>query len=94
LGRQPNKIAVIEEKVLGAGLSSRHTAIVWSANASLMAAKMAKNAIQEWKALNMLGVLTFPLSSQAQSGLPNGINQWQQLKHSMQNEGIPFQMIA
>ena len=54
LGRQQNKVAIIEKKVLGAGLSSRHSAIVRSANASAMAARMAKIATQQWKTLKTL----------------------------------------
>lgn len=51
LDKQPNKVTVMEKKVLGAGLSSRHSAIVRSANASVMAARMAKIATQQWKTL-------------------------------------------
>jgi len=42
LGREKNKVAIIEKKVLGAGLSSRHSAIVRCANASALAARLAK----------------------------------------------------
>ncbi len=99
LGRQPNKVAVIEKQVLGAGLSSRHSAIVRSANASVMAARMAKNAVQEWKALSTLWGVDIPFEQPgaiwiANSHKTNGTSQWQQLKNSMQNEGITFQMIA
>ena len=44
LGKKAGKVAIVEKKVLGAGLSSRHSAIVRSANASPMAAKLAKMA--------------------------------------------------
>ena len=82
LGRQQNKVAIIEKKVLEAGLSSRHRAIVRSAIASVMAARMAKIATQEWKPLNRLWGLIFLLDSPEQSCIANnfhtnGINQWQ-----------------
>jgi len=99
LGRPANQVAVIEKKVLGAGLSSRHSAIVRSANASFMAARMAKIAIQEWKTLNRLWGIEIPFEQPgaiwiANSPQTKGVNQWQQLEDSMHNEGIPFHMIA
>jgi sarcosine oxidase, subunit beta len=99
LGRQPNKVAVIEKKVLGAGLSSRHSAIVRSANASVMAARMAKIATQQWKTLNSLWGVDIPFEQPgaiwiANNSHTNDINQWQRLKDSMQNEDIALQMIS
>ena len=42
-------ICLIEKAVLGAGLSSRHSAIVRSANASPIAARVEKKSTQYWK---------------------------------------------
>lgn len=51
------RICLIEKAVLGAGLSSRHSAIVRSANASPMAARLARQSTALWKNLpNVWGV--------------------------------------
>jgi len=85
LGRQQKKVAIIEKKVLGAGLSSRHSAIVRSANASAMAARMAKIATQHWKNLKSLWGIDIPFEQPgaiwiAKNLQKNGINNWQLLE--------------
>ena len=84
LGRQQNKVAIIEKKVLGAGLSSRHSAIVRSANASAMAARMAKIAIRQWKTLKTLWGVDIPLEQPGDIWIAgnyqtNAANTWQLL---------------
>ena len=95
LGRQENKVAIIEKKVLGAGLSSRHSAIVRSANASAMAARMAKIATQQWKTLKILWGVDIPFEQPgaiwiAGNSQQNATNKWQQLEKTMQNETLPY----
>ena len=46
-----HKVALIEKAVLGAGVSSRHSAIVRSANASVTAARLACISTGFWKNL-------------------------------------------
>jgi glycine/D-amino acid oxidase-like deaminating enzyme len=99
LGRQENKVAIIEKKVLGAGLSSRHSAIVRSANASAMAARMAKIATRQWKTLKILWGVDIPFEQPgaiwiAGNSQQNATNKWQQLEKTMQNENIALQMIS
>jgi glycine/D-amino acid oxidase-like deaminating enzyme len=99
LGRQQNKVAIIEKKVLGAGLSSRHSAIVRSANASAMAARMAKIATQQWKTLKTLWGVDIPFEQPgaiwiAGNSQTIATNKWQQLEKTMQNENIALQMIS
>ena len=99
LGRQPNQVAIIEKKVLGAGLSSRHSAIVRSANASAMAARMAKIATQQWKTLKTLWGVDIPFEQPgaiwiAKNSQTTATNKWQQLEKAMQQENIALQMIS
>ena len=99
LGRQQNKVAIIEKKVLGAGLSSRHSAIVRSANASAIAARMAKKATQQWKTLKTLWGVDIPFEQPgaiwiAGNSQRNAANTWQLLEKTMQNENIALQMIS
>ena len=99
LGRQPNQVAIIEKKVLGAGLSSRHSAIVRSANASAMAARMAKIATQQWKTLKTLWGVDIPFEQPgaiwiAGNTQTNAANKWQLLEKTMQKENIALQMIS
>ena len=99
LGRQQNKVAIIEKKVLGAGLSSRHSAIVRSANASAMAARMAKIATQQWKTLKNLWGVDIPFEQPgaiwiAGNSQTTATNKWQLLEKTMQKENIALQMIS
>ena len=99
LGRQQNKVAIIEKKVLGAGLSSRHSAIVRSANASAMAARMAKIATRQWKTLKTLWGVDIPFEQPgaiwiAENSQTNATNKWQLLEKTMQKENIALQMIS
>jgi sarcosine oxidase, subunit beta len=99
LGRQPNQVTIIDKNVLGAGLSSSHSAIVRSANASIMAAKMAKIATQQWKTLDILWGVAIPVEQPgaiwiAENSSPNSTNPWQLLADSMQKQDIVLQMIS
>ena len=99
LGRQQNKVAIIEKKVLGAGLSSRHSAIVRSANASAMAARMAKISTHQWKTLKTLWGIDIPFEQPgaiwiANNSQINTTNKWQLLEKTMQKENIALQMIS
>ncbi|MGZ8191222.1 MAG: NAD(P)/FAD-dependent oxidoreductase [Methylococcaceae bacterium] len=100
LGRQQNKVAIIEKKVLGAGLSSRHSAIVRSANASAMAARMAKIATQQWKTLKTLWGVDIPFEQPGAIWIAENsqttatTNKWQLLEKAMQKENIALQMIS
>ena len=99
LGRQESKVAIIEKKVLGAGLSSRHSAIVRSANASAMAARMAKKATHQWKNLKNLWGVDIPFEEPgaiwiAENAQTYAANKWQLLEKTMQKENIALQMIS
>ncbi len=99
LGRQQNKVAIIEKKVMGAGLSSRHSAIVRSANASAMAARMAKIATQQWQTLNNLWGVDIPFEQPgalwiAENVQTTATNKWQLLEKTMQDEHIALQRIS
>jgi len=99
LGRQQNKVAIIEKKVLGAGLSSRHSAIVRSANASAMAARMANIATRQWKTLKILWGVDIPFEQSgaiwiAENSQTTATNKWQLLEKTMQNENIALQLIS
>ena len=100
LGREKNKVAIIEKKVLGARLSSRHSAIVRSANASAMAARLAKIATRQWKTLNNLWGVDIPfeqpgaiwIGESSQTTITT--NKWQLLEKAMQKENIILQLIS
>lgn len=99
LGNKSGKVAIIEKKVLGAGLSSRHSAIVRSANASPMAARMAKIATQYWKNLKPLWGVNIPYEQTgaiwvADNNDGNGAESWISMERLLQGEGIGFAMIS
>jgi glycine/D-amino acid oxidase-like deaminating enzyme len=99
LGNKSGKVAIIEKKVLGAGLSSRHSAIVRSANASPMAARMAKIATQYWKNLKPLWGVSIPYEQSgaiwiAENTAGCRAESWTALEHMLQQEGIDFAMLA
>lgn len=98
LGKNGGKVAILEKKVLGAGLSSRHSAIVRSANASPMAARMAKIATQHWKNLKPLWGVSIPFEQPGAVWIADGqsteaASGWAAMEQSMQREGITFSMI-
>ncbi|HBA65188.1 MAG TPA: FAD-dependent oxidoreductase [Methylococcaceae bacterium] len=99
LGNNAGKVAIVEKKVLGAGLSSRHSAIVRSANASPMAARMAKIATQYWKNLQPIWGVDIPFEQSgaiwiAKSHSGKASKNWMDLEQAMQKENIDFTMIS
>ena len=99
LGNKAGKVAILEKKVLGAGLSSRHSAIVRSANASSMAARMAKLATGYWKNLLPIWGVEIPFEQPgaiwiAESSDGKTAKAWMDLEQAMQKEGIDFSMMA
>lgn len=99
LGNKSGRVAVVENKVLGAGLSSRHSAIVCSANASPTAARMAKIATQYWKNLRPLWGVSIPNQQPgairiAENAGGSGGENWAELERLLQGEGIDFAMIS
>lgn len=99
LGNQAGKVAIVEKKVLGAGLSSRHSAIVRAANASPIAARMAKLATQLWKDLKPLWGIDIPFEQSgaiwiaANHAEKNPIA-WSELEQTLQKLQIDFSMIS
>lgn len=99
LGKKAGKVAVIEKKVLGAGLSSRHSAIVRSANASPMAARMARLATKHWQHLKFIWGVDIPFEKSgaiwiAENQAGEGSKKWQALETSMHKESIKFNMLS
>lgn len=99
MGQKPNKVAIIEKKVLGAGLSSRHSAIVRSANASSMAARLAKIATQQWKNLKSLWGVDIHFEQPGAIWIAGNspelsANPWLQLEKIMQQEDIDLHAIS
>lgn len=93
------KVAILEKKVVGAGLSSRHSAIVRSANASPMAAKLAKMATEHWKHLKPIWGVEIPYEQPGAiwiAGHQPGqySTKWRELEAAMTTEGIQFGMIS
>ncbi|ADE16561.1 FAD dependent oxidoreductase [Nitrosococcus halophilus Nc 4] len=99
LNKSANTVALLEKRILGAGLSSRHSAIIRSANAAPMAARMAQLATQHWKNMNPLWGVEIPFEQPGalwiapEAGQKND-NQWRQLEHSLQQEGIEFHSLT
>lgn len=95
----PAKVALIEKAVLGAGLSSRHSAIVRSANASVNAAKLALQSTHMWQ--NLDDVWGSPIAYEQVGAIWIGPakyetgrqNAWSQLAVSMAEAGIRFSQI-
>lgn len=99
LGNKHGKVAIVEKKVLGAGLSSRHSAIVRSANASLMAARMAKISTLQWKNLKSIWGVDIPYEQHgaiwiAENSSEKSSGKWSELEQAMQKESIGFSMIS
>jgi sarcosine oxidase subunit beta len=99
MGTKPHKVAIIEKRILGAGLSSRHSAIVRSANASRMAARLAKIATQQWKNLKSVWGVDIHYEQPgaiwiAENSPLTPADQWQRLEETMQQENIDLHMVS
>lgn len=98
LGIHHSQIAIVEKKVLGAGLSSRHSAIVRAANTSKMAARMAKQSIELWKNLKSIWGVEIDYEQSGaiwitDSNLQKSDSRWQSIETSMREESIEFNSI-
>lgn len=97
--RENSKVCLIEKAVIGAGLSSRHSAIVRSANASATAARLARRSTKLWMNLkDVWGVSTpWQLSGAIWIGHINntaaGQSSWNCLAEAMSENEIDFQSI-
>ena len=89
-------ICLVEKAVLGAGLSSRHSAIVRSANASPVAARIAKKSTEYWKELKNIWGVAAPWSQTGAIWIGKNNheertpNAWRQLAQKMQENNIEF----
>jgi sarcosine oxidase, subunit beta len=97
-GRPDAKVAVIEKKLIGAGLSSRHSGIVRAANADTVAADMARRAGLLWRNLHDHWGVT--VESEATGALwiakatVDGDNpKWHALSQEMASVGVTFEKI-
>lgn len=94
--RDRHRICLVEKAVLGAGLSSRHSAIVRSANASPIAARVAKKSTQYWKELKNIWGVTAPWSQTGAIWIGKNChkqkspNAWRHLAEKMQDNHIEF----
>ena len=96
-GREP--VCLIEKAVLGAGLSSRHSAIIRSANASATAARLAARSTDLWKDLADLWGVAVPWERPGAIWIGQGstnvgaTNPWHDLASSMRQNGVDFHAI-
>jgi sarcosine oxidase subunit beta len=93
------KVCLVEKAVLGAGLSSRHSAIVRSANASPTAARLAAKSTEIWKDLSQVWGVSVAFDRVGAiwigpGGSPTGeVNAWRDLENSMREAGVDFHAI-
>lgn len=99
LGKKAGRVALVEKKVLGAGLSSRHSAIVRSANASTAAARMAKRSTALWKNLEPVWGCAIPYERSGAVWIASNQSRlttarWSALEQTMAAEDIDFSRIS
>ena len=93
------RICLVEKAVLGAGLSSRHSAIIRSANASATAARLAFWSTSLWRNLTDLWGVAVPWERSGaiwigqDSTTVGTTNPWHELALSMRENGIGFHAI-
>lgn len=99
--RQGPKSAVclIEKEVVGAGLSSRHSGIVRSANASRNAARMARRSTEMWQNLKAYWGVDIPYRRPgalwiAAADPRRPPENWISLQRDMAAENIPFRSLS
>ena len=96
---QGKDIAIVEKAVLGAGLSSRHSGIIRSANAVSKAARLAKYATEMWQDLPRYWRVSTPFEKPGAIWIapPHGnrhSDKWSDLVQTMIQEGISFEPIS
>jgi sarcosine oxidase subunit beta len=93
------RICLVEKAVFGAGLSSRHSAIVRSANASVIAATLAAKSTEMWKDLSRLWGASVACDRVGAIWIGAGSpstedpNPWSDLEVSMKSVGVDFHAI-
>jgi sarcosine oxidase subunit beta len=98
-GDRQEQVCLIEKAVLGAGLSSRHSAIIRSANASATAARLAARSTNLWKDLASLWGVAVPWERPGAiwigqgSAMDGATNPWHDLALSMRENGVDFHAI-
>ena len=92
------KVCVIEQAIVGAGLSSRHSGIVRAANANSMAARMARKSIDMWRGIEELWGVSVPYKVAGAVWIAahggGADDKWNALEQSMRREGIEFRGIT
>jgi sarcosine oxidase subunit beta len=98
-GAGRGKVCLVEKAVLGAGLSSRHSAIVRSANFSVTAARLAASSTNMWKDLSQVWGVSVAWERVgavwigAGASSASGVNPWRDLESSMRGAGVDFHAI-
>lgn len=98
-GTDRSKVCLLEKAVLGAGLSSRHSAIVRSANASPSAACLAAKSTDMWKDLSQIWATSIAYDRVGAIWIGAGTpstgegNAWRDLETSMRGVGVDFHAI-
>jgi sarcosine oxidase subunit beta len=98
-GDGQGQVCLLEKAVLGAGLSSRHSAIIRSANASATAARLAAKSTDLWKDLAKLWGVAVPWERPGAIWIGQGsttvgaTNPWHDLALSMRENGVDFHAI-
>lgn len=93
------KIVLIEKKVICAGLSSRHSGLIRSANSSSLAAQMASEATEMWKDLYKYWGITASYEKTgavwivAKPKTPEDRDPWQEISNNMKALKIDFEEI-
>lgn len=102
LARKTNnskKIVLIEKKVICAGLSSRHSGLIRSANSSSLAAQMAAEATEMWKNLDKYWGITTSYETTGAVWIgekpktPEARDPWQEIANNMKALEIDFEEI-
>lgn len=85
-------VALLESRVIGSGLSARHSGIVRAANRSRMAARMAKQAADMWRQLQShWGVkLTYQTPGALWITSEQDAASWQAIAQHLALEGVAF----
>ncbi|MBM3202508.1 FAD-binding oxidoreductase [Candidatus Woesearchaeota archaeon] len=94
--RGQNKVALIEKAVLGAGVSSRHSAIVRSANASETAARLALLSTNLWKNLAEVWGVSIPYETPGAlwiGGASSPASVWFERMQTVQKAGVDIRPV-
>lgn len=95
---KPSEIAIVDKKVVGAGLSSKHSAIIRAATPCRSSVHLAKHSIELWKNLQQVWGVGIDFKKTGALWIVDRLQQdsqnWQSIQAAMDAEQLDFKAVS